>query len=169
MRKFLICFVLLVPCLLFAQDDVSKPADVEDAPLTVVAQTEGSATIFPTTPDPKPVVQPVVADGEKVTATQAANRDRFFSRNWRKLGLTARNGARILSELQSTGEISESDPRRTKAAAIAAVLAEENPEAYAAACKSSDMGDWQDFFDALVTFIEKLIPLIQMLIKIFGI
>jgi len=130
----------------------------------------GTDVVAPLEPVPEAVTPTPAEPTEEMDAAAAKvakARDRFFSRNWRRLGLTARNGAKILRELRDNGECDKSEPARTKAAAIAGVLVQDNPEPFVTAATSPEFGDWGDFFDALVTFIEKLIPLIELIMSLF--
>ena len=75
----------------------------------------------------------------------------------RKLGLTLGNCLRSARKLRRSGELSD-DPD-IAAGQIAADLAGENPSAF---------GDPGIDFEAILAFIERLLPLIMQLISIFG-
>jgi len=80
----------------------------------------------------------------------------------RRLGLTVANVAAKVRELEKAGALT--GIVAVDAAAVAQALLNENPELY-----QKEAGrDWQEFFDALISFLEKLIPLILKLIEIFG-
>lgn len=81
----------------------------------------------------------------------------------RKLGLTFGNALRITRKLQADGTLIADDPQAA-AAQVAAAMVAENPGAFKAAAGA----DWEEFFNALVAFIEKMMPLILQLIEIFS-
>lgn len=80
---------------------------------------------------------------------------RISLRERRALGLTLRNCARVASELKANGEWT--DDRKTNAQNIVAQLVDEAPESFVDADR-----DWASFFEALVAFLEKLMPLIEI-------
>jgi hypothetical protein len=73
------------------------------------------------------------------------------------MGLTVPNMLRVAREMKRNGELS--DDADVAAAQIAAALAGENPKAFA-----DPSIDW----DAILAFIEKLLPLILQIISIFS-
>jgi len=76
----------------------------------------------------------------------------------RKLGLTFRNVLRAAKELDAAGQFDAENPDLTSAR-LAVKLAAENPKAY------QEVGvDW----DAILAFIEALLPLIIQFMTIFG-
>jgi hypothetical protein len=75
----------------------------------------------------------------------------------REMGLTLANCLRTAKKLKQAGVLSD-DPD-VASGQIAAELAGENPKAFA-----DPSLDW----DAILEFIEKLLPLIMPLIAIFG-
>jgi hypothetical protein len=93
-----------------------------------------------------------------VPAVKAAPRERLGLIERRKLGLTVANVAATCKELKARGEWSED--HATNAAAVAKILAEKEPKAWAEAIEADR--DWQAFFDAVLAFIEKLIALFSM-------
>lgn len=74
-----------------------------------------------------------------------------------KMGLTFGNCLRVARQLKKAGTLSEDAD--VAAAQIAAELAKENPKAF----ESTSAVDW----DAILAFIEKLIPLIMQIISMF--
>jgi hypothetical protein len=74
-----------------------------------------------------------------------------------EMGLTFPNMLRVAKQLKASGELSEDAD--VAAAQIAAALAGENPKAFA-----GPGIDW----DAILAFIEKLLPLILQIISIFS-
>lgn len=84
----------------------------------------------------------------------------------RKLGLTFENALRVAKKLHQEGTL-VTDDAQTATAQVAAAMVAENPETFKAAA-SEDGRDWEQFFNALVSFLEKLMPLILQLIEIFG-
>lgn len=80
----------------------------------------------------------------------------------RRLGLTLPALIPVVKELQAAGVLS-GDPS-TDAAAVAQYLLEKNEQLYREAAGR----DWQAFFEALLAFLEKVIPLILKLISLFG-
>ncbi len=83
-------------------------------------------------------------------------------RERRALGLTVFGMARVARELKAEGAWPES--RREQAAAIAARLVDENPEAGGAAGER----DRASFLEALIAFIGKMMPLILIFMGMFG-
>ena len=80
-------------------------------------------------------------------------REGFLSkrRERRKLGVTLRNAIKIARELKKDGE-------EVNAESIAMAMIEENPKAFERAGER----DWSSFFEALIKFIEAIMPIIQM-------
>lgn len=76
----------------------------------------------------------------------------------RRLGATIWNARRIARKLKAEGVLAED--RRERAAQIAEVLCIEGP-AEAEVC-AVEYGTWEDFFNAVVAFIEKIMPLIML-------
>ena len=80
-------------------------------------------------------------------------------RQRRAMGLTVRNMARAARELAADGSIDKDTPREDVAELVLEKIVTENPKAFA------DPGvDW----DAILAFIEKLLPLILAIISMFG-
>jgi len=77
----------------------------------------------------------------------------------RKMGLTFGNCLRVARQLKKDGTLSEDDD--VAAAQIAAELAKENPKGF----EGTTAIDW----DAILAFIEKLLPLIMQIISMFAI
>ena len=84
----------------------------------------------------------------------------------RKLGLTFGNALRIARKLHSEGSLI-SDDAQTAAAQVAAAMVTENPELFKTAVADGQR-NWEEFFNSLISFLEKLMPLILQLIEIFG-
>jgi len=76
----------------------------------------------------------------------------------RRLGLTIRNVKPIVERLQAEGQITEETPPSTAAVMVFEELVSADPKAYADASI-----DW----DAVLEFLEKLIPLIIAIISLF--
>lgn len=77
----------------------------------------------------------------------------------RELGVTFGNIRRVLAEMQSKGEIPQGATAGDLAVMVAHQLVVENPQA-----ASDPTLDW----DALLEFIERLIPLILQIISLFS-
>ena len=103
-------------------------------------------------------------DASLAAATQKLNTMSLGEQ--RKLGITFRNVRRVTKELHREGVLTRGD-RRGNAALVMARIIEENPQAYEE-CRASygdtEDGDkdWSAFFEALIAFLEKLIPLFMM-------
>lgn len=95
----------------------------------------------------------------EVSAPAAGSRRVLGLRERRQLGLTVANISVALKELKAEGEIDKTSSDSEIAAAVAAKLAEKNPQSFGAA--GIDL-------DAIIAFIEKLLPLILKLIALFG-
>jgi len=109
--------------------------------------------------------QPVAADEmailKSIKVSADVERLGFFKR--RKLGITFRNVARILIEKQKAGRLEGKDVS-VLAVEVADQLVDENPAAFRAEVSQRD---WASFFEALIAFLEKIIPLILKLIALF--
>jgi hypothetical protein len=103
-------------------------------------------------------VQPVSPEERAVGPVSDAPEGGMSRRERRRLGVTFGKCLRAARELKKAGELS--DDSETAAAQIAAKLAADKPGDFA---KLSAV-DW----DAIIAFIEKLIPLILQLIEIFS-
>ena len=84
----------------------------------------------------------------------------------RKLGLTFGNALRVARKLHSEGSL-VTDDSQTAAAQVAAAMVAENPELFKATVADGER-NWEEFFNSVVSFLEKLMPLILRLIEIFG-
>lgn len=84
----------------------------------------------------------------------------------RKLGLTFGNALRIARKLHREGSL-VSDDSQSAAAQVAAAMVAENPELFRTAAADGER-DWEEFFSALIAFLEKMMPLILQLIEIFS-
>jgi hypothetical protein len=73
----------------------------------------------------------------------------------RRLGVTFVNVARIVREMDAAGELDRDQPDGI-ALQVLARLQAENPEEFA---KVMADRDWASFFDALLAFLEKMIPI----------
>ncbi len=118
-------------------------------------------------------------------ATSDKDEDAVDGLTWRerrKLGMTRMNVARVTIRLTrqgglpSTAGLSGEDLDAARAEikdAVSAEIMAENPEAWAALIQSKtvqdgDGRDWQAFLDALASFFERLMPLIEQLMQWFG-
>lgn len=109
-----------------------------------------------------------VAQADKMDATVPALKPtklRGDGPTWRErraMGITWRNIKRILAEKQAAGEV---DGRDSSVVAIEVFdqLVQDNPKVFMDA-KAVPGRDWSLFFEALLAFIAKLIPLILMFI-----
>lgn len=90
-----------------------------------------------------------VVDASKPLASQHAER----------LRVTRRRLIKIALELKRDGMLAES--REERAEQFAAVIADEDAGAFES-CRVEDGRDWESFFAALISFIEKIMPLILM-------
>ena len=79
-------------------------------------------------------------------------------RQRRAMGLTVRNIARATRELASAGELNKDTPKDEAAELVLERLVMDNPKAFA-----DPTLDW----DAVLAFIERLIPLIMTIIALF--
>jgi hypothetical protein len=80
----------------------------------------------------------------------------------RRLGLTIPDLVPVVKELQAQGQLT-GEPS-VDAVTVANVLIAKQPQEYQAAAGR----DWQAFFEALIAFLEKLLPLILQLIALFA-
>ena len=118
-------------------------------------------------------------------ATADKDEDAVDGLTWRerrKLGLTRMNVARVTirlsrqGELPSTAGLSGEDLDAARAEikdAVSAEIMAENPEAWAELIQSKTVQDddgrnWAEFLDALASFFERLMPLIEQLMEWFG-
>ena len=102
----------------------------------------------PATTAPTPAAQPV-------TSTKVSGPLRDFLQR-RRLGVTFVNVARVVREMDAAGELDRDQPDGI-ALQVMARLQSENPEEFA---KVMADRDWAAFFDALLAFLEKMLPLI---------
>lgn len=79
----------------------------------------------------------------------------------RRLGLTIPALAPVVKKLRDEGQLT-GEPS-VDAVMVANFLVSQNQEEYKAAAGR----DWQAFFEALIAFLEKLLPLILQLIDLF--
>lgn len=109
-------------------------------------------------------IKGVLAQAKAVEAeAETASRLGIIER--RKLGLTFANALRIARKLHAEGTLVDDDSE-TAAAQVAAAMVAENPQAFKAVAGERD---WSAFFDQLIAFLEKLMPLILQLIQIFAV
>ncbi|MHB8902460.1 MAG: hypothetical protein ACYC6Y_27175 [Thermoguttaceae bacterium] len=85
----------------------------------------------------------------------------------RKLGLTFGNALRFARKLHDEGWL-VGDDSQTAATQIAAAMVAENPDLYRTAVAESQRS-WEEFFGLLISFLEKMMPLILQLIQIFSV
>ena len=102
------------------------------------------------------------ADGPPTLAPLKTKTRRGLSfRERRAAGVTFRNVAKKLAEMQEDGSLEELDSS-ARAAEVLRRIQADDPKALMDACGDRD---WTEFFSALLAFIEKIIPIILM---IFG-
>lgn len=99
----------------------------------------------------------------------------FFQR--RKLGFTVSAVREATTKLAKAGEIKPVAAgvddveagawRQGVLEAIAAQIIQDNVGAWRELAGTNER-DWSEFFNQLISFLEKLMPFIQMLIQIFG-
>ncbi len=112
--------------------------------------------------EPDRVARPTPVDS--MTATEKAS-EQFFARGSlslrqrRDLGLTIPNIANALRDLQKDGLLEKDMDRSVVAALVLERLAAQNPKSYAA--PELDI-------DAIIAFIEAILPLIMMIIQLFS-
>lgn len=80
----------------------------------------------------------------------------------RRLGLTIPALVPVVKELQAQGQLT-GEPS-VDAVTVANVLIAQKPQEYQAAAGR----DWEAFFEALLAFLEKLLPLILLHISLFA-
>lgn len=139
--KYIVSLLLLVILLL------TIPASAQ----TVVTPPAGAVTAPAAAPAPAtPAVKP------------AAPTERLGLLKRIKLGLTVKNLTPIVKDLKAKGELTGDSS--VDSITVAKALMEKNPQLF----KAEAGADWEEFFDALISFLEKLLPLILQLIEIFG-
>ena len=89
-------------------------------------------------------------------------RDGLTIRERRAMGLTFRNVARVIKELDKSGEITEDTTAEEAAVVVASVLVADSPAAFQNAAIDPD------FWDKVLAFLEKLIALILQFWAIFS-
>lgn len=82
-------------------------------------------------------------------------------RHARRLGVNRFRCLRTARELRRQGLISRSDSAEEIATAVAAVIADEEADEMEL-CMAEDGRDWSAFFEALIKFIEAIMPFIMM-------
>lgn len=97
---------------------------------------------------------------EGTTRRFGGRRREFTLRERREMGLTVGNLADHYRELRNEGVIDEDSSRAEVSAALSARLDERNPQPF----KGFGAVDW----DSLISFIERLIPLILKLLELFN-
>ncbi len=85
-------------------------------------------------------------------------------RDRRRLGFTRRNVIQSARKLARNGELAGLDDEDIKDA-IAADIVSENIGAWGEVIGDQD---WGGFFDSLIAFIEKILPLIMKILALFG-
>lgn len=125
-------------------------------PLAYGAETSPAGWLTPTATTVASV--PVTATVGTVTAER-----RLKWRQRRAMGLTVKNVRRILKELDANGELEGKDSA-VLAVEVLTQLVEEKPQAF----QELQAGDWETFLDAILDFLERLIPLIITLIGLFS-
>ena len=115
----------------------------------------------PPTNDWNTVVAVVAADKAEVKEAPAEDPQgtiRLTFRERRKLGLTIRNIRKAVAELKESGDLDRQDVAGTSAQVLEK-LVKSNPQAVEDAVGERD---WASFLDALLSFIEKLMPIILL-------
>jgi hypothetical protein len=79
----------------------------------------------------------------------------------RRLGLTWNSIKNAVEELQKSGVYDEDMSHRDLAKQVSLLIVQENLDEY---CKLDASFDWEQ----IIAFIEKILPLILMIIQIFG-
>ena len=103
------------------------------------------------TPEPTPDAEPQLKPMKF--------RDGLSIRQRRDMGLTIRNIRRVIAKGQESGEITEDMTKAELSVYVANELLQDNPGAF-----QDPNLDW----DALLEFIEKLLPLIMSIISMFS-
>ena len=173
MKSRIMMFSVLA--VLFASLFVSNlPAEPPTQPEAVVV----CQTLAP----PLPAAATDQAAGKATADKDEDAVDGLTWRERRKLGLTRMNVARVTirlsrqGELPSTAGLSGEDLDAARAEikdAVSAEIMAENPEAWAELIQSKTVQDddgrnWAEFLDALASFFERLMPLIEQLMEWFG-
>jgi len=127
------------------------PANCEP-PATVTWGAAGAVAQLPVTVE---VAEPTAAP----TLDSMTLRKGMTLKQRRALGATFGNVRRILAEMQQAGEIDEHDTAADLAVAVTSRLVEENPQV-----ASNPALDWE----AIIAFIERIIPLILKIIALFS-
>lgn len=105
----------------------------------------------------------VPAEAKELTPCQL--RKGLSRKERREVGATLRNVRRILGELQAADPVGfEQSSSEELALDVVGILMAENPQAFQTAMADRD---WEEFFEWLIAFLEKLIPLIIQIITIF--
>lgn len=96
----------------------------------------------------------------EVAAAEAPEgpRDRLGLLQRRRLGLTVAAVAEAHRAAVADGEIDEDMPASVRSIVVAERLVAANPQGYAAEAGR----DWAEFFEQLLAFIEKLLPIIML-------
>ncbi len=84
----------------------------------------------------------------------------------RRLGFTFGNALRIARQMHDAGTL-VLDDSQTAAEQVAAAMVAENPELFRTAVADGQR-NWEEFFKSLISFLEKMMPLILQLIEIFS-
>jgi len=136
---------LLLMCLVLAVQPMTIGYAAETPPAA-----DWTRTVDPTT-DNEPTAEP------KLSAMKT--RDGLTRRERRDMGLTFRNIRRAMATMQASGEIDETMTKAEISIAVADKLVSDNPSAF-----QDPSLDW----DAILAFIERMIPLILKLIALFS-
>lgn len=132
-----LCLMLILPQILYAAADTKAPA-------AAGSKTWGAAEVVVSAD-----VAPAAGDGERIRLLQR-----------RKLGLTVLGIRATTKKLLDEGKVAADDPPGVIAAAVMADMSKQ--PAWADEAKAGKI-DW----DAILAFIEKLMPLIMQLIALF--
>ncbi len=147
MRGVLMSLVCMAMCMMM-MESVSQAQSVAGPSVTLTAAAPLPATAT--------VQSAVNADGEMANAM---GQRRLSLRERRELGITWANVHAKAKELYQSGEIDADMSRAEIAAMVFSQIAADNPQAFADASV-----DW----DAIIAFIEAILPLILQIIGLFS-
>lgn len=124
----------------------------------------GIAADAPTVVSPDDANSSNAATGVGLEASNARSAEHFAAKSltWRQrqdLGLTIPKISEVLRDLQKEGQLEKGMDRSVVAAMVLERLSAENPRAY---------GDRDIDIEAILKFIETILPLIMALIQIFS-
>jgi len=118
---------------------------------TVAAEQQTATIVFSEPPTAAPKA------AKAVSSDKVSKRIGFLQR--RKLGLNFGNVLRVTREMNAAGELDIEHPDAMAAQVLQRIM-DENPEAFQKALADRD---WASFFEALLAFLEQILPLIFQL------